>query len=78
MKRAKLFMNGRSQAVRLPKKFRFQGSEVIIRREGEPVILEPAEKRTWPKGFFSAIHSEDESFQRPKQPKTPSIRSLNG
>jgi antitoxin VapB len=41
--RAKLFSHGGSQAVRLPKAFRFTGSEVAIRREGSRVILEPAE-----------------------------------
>jgi len=40
-KRAKLFKNGRSQAVRLPKEFRFEGSEVRIRRHGNGVLLEP-------------------------------------
>lgn len=39
--RAKLFMHGGSQAVRLPKAFRFAGEEVIIRRKGDAVILEP-------------------------------------
>ena len=39
---AKLFMHGGSQAVRLPKAFRFVGKEVRIRREGDAVILEPA------------------------------------
>lgn len=38
---AKLFWNGRSQAVRLPREYRFDGSEVRIRREGRRVILEP-------------------------------------
>jgi antitoxin VapB len=38
---AKLFMHGRSQAVRLPKEFRMPGTEVRIRREGDAVILEP-------------------------------------
>jgi antitoxin VapB len=38
---AKLFWTGRSQAVRLPKAFRFEGEEVRIRREGDAVILEP-------------------------------------
>jgi antitoxin VapB len=38
---AKLFRNGRSQAVRLPKEFRFEGDEVRIRRMGESVVLEP-------------------------------------
>lgn len=40
-KRAKLFMNGRSQAVRLPKEFRFEGTEVRIRKLGNGVLLEP-------------------------------------
>ncbi len=39
--RAKLFAHGGSQAVRLPKAFRFAGTEVYIRREGDRVILEP-------------------------------------
>lgn len=38
---AKLFRNGNSQAVRLPRQFRFKGDEVRIRRDGEAVILEP-------------------------------------
>ena len=39
--RAKLFSHGGSQAVRLPKAYRFQGREVAIRRDVERVILEP-------------------------------------
>jgi len=39
--RAKLFTHGGSQAVRLPKAFRFEGTEVSVRREGDAVILEP-------------------------------------
>jgi len=42
--RAKLFQHGGSQAVRLPKAFRFEGSEVTVRRDGEAVILEPIKK----------------------------------
>lgn len=42
---AKLFMHSRSQAVRLPKEFRFEGTEVRISRKGDQVILEPIEKR---------------------------------
>jgi hypothetical protein len=49
---AKLFSNGRSQAVRLPKEFRFEGNEVSVRREGDAVILEPLKPRTWPKGYW--------------------------
>ena len=36
---AKLFMHGRSQAVRLPKEFRFGGTEVYVRRQGDEVVL---------------------------------------
>jgi len=43
--RAKLFQHGGSQAVRLPKAFRFEGSEVSVRREGDQVILEPIKQR---------------------------------
>jgi antitoxin VapB len=39
--RAKIFWSGRSQAVRLPKEYRFEGTEVRIRRRGDAVILEP-------------------------------------
>lgn len=41
MKKAKLFMNGRSQAVRLPKEFRMPGDEVLIERRGDEVVLRP-------------------------------------
>jgi antitoxin VapB len=39
--RAKVFWSGRSQAVRLPKRYRFEGTEVRIRKRGNAVILEP-------------------------------------
>jgi antitoxin VapB len=41
MNKAKVFWSGRSQAVRLPKAFRFETDEVRIRRHGHAVILEP-------------------------------------
>ena len=42
METAKLFLNGRSQAVRLPKAYRFDGlTEVYIQREGDRIILSP-------------------------------------
>lgn len=41
METAKLFMNGRSQAVRLPKEYRFDGDEVYIKKVGGAVILIP-------------------------------------
>lgn len=41
MKTAKLFQNGQSQAVRLPKEFRFDGDEVFIKKSGNVVMLIP-------------------------------------
>ena len=40
-KKAKIFMNNRSQAVRLPKEFQFSTQEVFIRKEGSDVVLSP-------------------------------------
>ena len=51
--RAKVFMTGRSQAVRLPKEFRFSTDEVRIRAEGGKVILEPIEEG-W--GWLKELH----------------------
>lgn len=62
---AKLFWNGRSQAVRLPLAFRFEGDEVRIRRSGEAVILEPMRaKRGWPAGFFERVSGLGDDFER--------------
>jgi antitoxin VapB len=44
MQTAKLFKNGRSQAVRLPKEFQFSGEDVYIRKHGDAVILVPKDK----------------------------------
>ena len=45
MDTAKIFMNGKSQAIRLPKKFRFKdGEEILIKKIGESVILCPKDK----------------------------------
>ena len=52
METAKIFQNGRSQAVRLPKEFRFEGTEVYIRKEGSNVILS-AKPDSWKDFFFS-------------------------
>ena len=62
--RAKLFQNGGSQAVRLPKDFRFEGDEVLIRREGRRVILEPVDE--WSDRFLDVLGSIDEPIERPK------------
>ncbi len=62
---AKIFQNGRSQAVRLPKAFRFKGNEVKISKKGDRVILEPLEKSNWPEGFWDAFPA-DPDFNAPE------------
>ncbi len=62
---AKIFKNGRSQAVRLPKEFRYNAKEVKITKIGEKVILEPLEKTKWPAGFWEAF-TPDEDFEIPE------------
>jgi antitoxin VapB len=69
--RAKLFANGRSQAVRLPKEFRMPGSEVLVRREGNRIILEPVrdeavDKNGWPIGFFAEIRAAAAHIEVPE------------
>lgn len=45
-RRVRLFKNGRSQAVRIPREFELPGKEAIMRKEGERLIIEPAPKRS--------------------------------
>jgi antitoxin VapB len=64
--RAKIFQNGGSQAVRLPKSCRFPDdqSEVIVRRDGNRVILEPAEE--WSKEFLEMLGAWNEEIEVPR------------
>jgi antitoxin VapB len=64
--RAKLFKSGGSQAVRLPKEFRFEGEEVLVSRQGERVILEPV-KKTWSHRFLDLAGSAPD-FPYPEDP----------
>lgn len=66
MPKAKIFWNGRSQAIRLPREFRFQGDEVEIRREGEAVILEPLRRQAWPKGYWKSWGKVPDDFEAPE------------
>lgn len=64
--RAKLFQNGGSQAVRLPKACRFPAlQEVIVRREGRRVILEPADE--WSTEFRACLGGWHDEIPRPGQ-----------
>ena len=64
--RAKIFYNGGSQAIRLPKSCRFPESEkeVRVRRVGRKVILEPADE--WSPEFVKALGSWPEEIARPR------------
>ena len=68
---AKLFANGRSQAVRLPREFRFVGREVRIRRFGLGVLLEPVEIDV--DAWFEALDRFREPFmpEGREQPPAP-------
>ena len=65
--KAKVFRNGRSQAVRIPRKYRFETDEVRIWREGNRIILEPLEREEWPDGFWRMFETDkDEEFPFPE------------
>jgi antitoxin VapB len=58
----RIFMNNRSQAVRLPKEFQFNTREVFIRKEGEDVIISPR-PADWNDYLASAPVASDEFMQ---------------
>ena len=60
MQTAKIFQNGRSQAVRLPKKFQFSGEDVYIQKVGDSVVLVPKEK-LW-ETFLHGLNGFSEDF----------------
>lgn len=66
--RAKLFQNGGSQAVRLPRECRFPAGEreVLVRRVGRSVVLEPLDE--WPEEFLETLGALTEKLERPKSP----------
>ena len=69
---ARLFRNGRSQAVRLPREFRFEGDQVRIRRTPDGVLLQPliTDVKEW---FAQMDRSEDAglSIKERNQPRAP-------
>lgn len=72
--KAKLFRNGGSQAVRLPKECRFPDdlTEVMVRREGRLIILEAPDE--WPESFIKLLGSIDEEIPRPPQKPISKLR----
>ncbi len=59
---ARVFKNGQSQAIRLPKAFRFSSKEVFIRREGEDVIISP-KPDSW-EDYFSSDRRPTSDFMK--------------
>ena len=72
--RAKIFQNGGSQAVRLPKSCRFPHGqrEVVARRAGKQIILEPADE--WPPEFLALIGSWPDEIERPPSRKITEMK----
>lgn len=72
--RAKLFPNGGSQAVRLPRECRFpEGqTEVLVHREGSRVVLEPVDE--WSESFRACLGAWEEDIPRPPQGSLTDIR----
>jgi antitoxin VapB len=75
MKTAKLFQNGQSQAVRLPKEFRFEDDHVYVKKSGNIVILIPA-KESWDTLFESLDKFSPDFMSERKQPKTQKRESF--
>ena len=75
---AKVFMTGRSQAVRLPKEYRFAGESVHIHRFGNSVVLTPKTGDRWA-GLFAALDEfpRDFTFERNQdQADRPGLANL--
>jgi antitoxin VapB len=68
MRTAKLFKNGRSQAVRLPKEFRFDGTQVFVKKVGNMVVLIP-EQGSWQTLFDSLDQFSDDFMETRNQPE---------
>jgi antitoxin VapB len=75
MKIAKIFMNGRSQAVRLPKEYRFDCDEVFVERHGDSVILS-ARKPDWD-DFFDAESAFGDEFLSEREDLPPQGREFS-
>ena len=71
---ARVFTTGRSQAVRLPKEFRFDTDTVLVHREGNSVILEPV--REWPAGYVESFAGVPDDLERPAQGNIEKRRKL--
>jgi antitoxin VapB len=72
METAKVFMNGRSEAVRLPKNCRFDAREVYIKKIGDLVLLVP-KKKSWDV-FLSSLNGFSDDFMNKRMNEIPQKR----
>ena len=72
---AKIFMNGRSQAIRLPKEYRFDTDEVYITKQGDNIILS-AKEPSWDE-FFDSKSAFDDDFLRERFDEKPQDRDFD-
>ena len=72
---AKVFTTGRSQAVRLPKEYRFDTDEVYVTKENGKTILFPKPKIIWEEFFTDSEPCPEFAFERPDNTK-PQQREL--
>jgi antitoxin VapB len=75
MKIAKLFKNGQSQAVRLPREFRFEGDFVYVKKSGNAVILIPAQG-AWGALVDSLAKFSDDFMTERSQPRAQKREAL--
>lgn len=75
MDTAKIFTNGRSQAVRLPKDYRIQGKEAFITKIGDSVLLIP-KKEKWDSLFDSLTQFSDDFMDERAQPEVDEREKL--
>jgi antitoxin VapB len=67
---AKVFQNGRSQAIRIPKEFRFDTQEVYVEKIGETLIIKPKRDNKWD-SFFQLLKDVDTTDFMPKREQPP-------
>lgn len=75
MKTAKIFQNGQSQAVRLPKEFRFKDDHVFVKKSGNIVMLIPAQD-SWDSLINSLDKFTDDFMSKRKQPEAQTRESF--
>lgn len=74
METAKLFQNGKSQAVRLPKAYRFRGTKVYVKKMGNAVVLIP-EHDSWDT-LIASLDLFSEDFMEERLQPPPDVRTI--